>query len=167
MGLWGCCHRILVSFLPLARALFSCPGKIAGTRSHVIQIRLRLVPCCTVPGRSGLPVLPGSIAGLSPHHPSVCLSVYLCHYLVIFSITYRCCLCVAQGLLLNPPGVLLRIWADLGLEIQAAVGLVGYWIGHERVLHPCRDPPPPLPCCRTWKLTAEVLLQCMEMGAKW
>lgn len=27
--------------------------------------------------------------------------------------------------------------------------------------------PPPLPCCRTWKLTAEVLLQCMEMGAKW
>lgn len=69
-----------------------------------------------------------------------------------------------SGSLANAPGVLLRIWADLGLKIQAAVGLVGHWIGDERVLHWCRDPR--LPCCLTWKLRAEVLLQCMEMGAK-
>lgn len=43
--------------------------------------------------------------------------------------------------LLNPPGVLLRIWADLGLEVQAPVGLAGNWIGDEQALRACCDPP--------------------------
>lgn len=113
------------------------------------------------------PLCPGEVASLSflavllacplTIHLSVTIWLFFFHHMWVLLVR-------GSGSLANPPGVLLRIWADLGLKIQAAVGLVGYWVGDEQVLHWCCDPP--LPCCRTWKLTAEVLLQCMEMGAK-
>lgn len=60
---------------PLPIALFLFPEEGADTQSHTTQTGPRLVLCCTVPRRSGLPDLPGSIPGWFPYRLSLCTPV--------------------------------------------------------------------------------------------